>query len=820
MIQKPTPCGVSKTTWIAAVVLSFVVTSCDGQDLFDSDGAAPREVEQHELLTEAPPEEEPAKDFEEELNSVLGGLLARALPTAAKIVGSEYLTAECTNALVKTSQALRRKDAWALRMSTSAGGVPDNVFEGSRASLGSFEQCVKTRAVDASGKEDFKGMYCSLYLEPPEQFMQRMTERFNAIGQWKGRKSVSGWNSYPKGHFGGYRIGICAPSACEEEELDYVVQLALEDYGTNSTVRTCMTDDPVPISTFHTLIFSFIALSVGTVLLATCLELYDMKYRIQYSKRPILALPARMLLCFSCIGNVKRLTRTGQEPKTLGDSLQFLRGVKVASILWIILGNAYFTTQWDTFHNGNEAIDLPKKIPFQLVASSFLSVSTFFFISGFLLSYITLINEKKVYSTNYVGLYAVMVTRRYIRLTVPAIPVLLYFFLFPLFISGPTAKDQIGREVAGCYKNWWTLPAHAVNYVPYEERCMPHLWYASNDMQLFLISAAVAIMTVRSIVWAGCIALGLGSLGAYAAGYMTHSLNLFPALTVAPDDINRSIRTLDWTFSMPYSNAGPYFAGMVCGYLSVQWAHLKLHRVVELLFWTVALGTNAMLVFLPLLWNATEEAKQYKLVGYLYGGVHGLVWGMAWSWIFYACVTGRAELVRRTLSWKGFVVPARLTFGVYLVQHLVYLVRNGVTTTTVQLNEFLQVKDALGVAVISYFLALLLYLQYEAPMHNMLKLASDFLAHTYQEIKQNYAAKRKKKELLEDPLAGPTIVHVPDPRDPDFNLPMVTMSRQTSVAESVSPTPLSEGSVSPGSPDVDIDEIEMRMRETKMEVRL
>ncbi|XP_064458648.1 O-acyltransferase like protein-like [Ornithodoros turicata] len=797
-----------RCTAVCSIVLVSALWCVSGQEFSEVGAVEPRQPKRVELLTEAPPEDATVKDFEEELNSVLGGLLAKALPAASKFLGSEYLTPRCTSALLKTSLALRNKDAWALRLSTSSGGIPANLFEGGTASLGSFQQCVNARAHDPAGREDFKGMYCSLYLQPPESFTQRMTARLNAIGQWEGRKNQSAWNKHPRGHFAGYRIGLCAPSACEEEEIDYVVQLSLEDYGANTTVRRCVTDDPQPILLLHILIFVFIAVSVGTVFLGTCLELYDINYRIKYPEKPILALPARMLLCFSCIRNLKKLTSTRVEKQSLEESLQFICGIKVAMTLWVILGNAYLTTQWDTFDNGNAAIDLPRTVPFQLAASSFLAPSTFFFISGFLVCYIAMVNSETVYGRNYLGLYAVMVIRRYIRLTVPAVPVLLYFFLFPLFISGPMAKDLMDREVSGCYKNWWSVLGHAVNYVPYEERCLSHLWYISNDMQLFLLGGAVAIMCVRSVLWAATLVFAIGTLGPYAAGYMTDSLNLFAGATVAPDDINRSIRTLDWAFTMPYSNAGPYLAGATCAYMSASWPNIKFTRPVEIVFWMCSMGCNLVLVFMPLLWNLSDDPKRYRLLEAFYGGGHRLVWGISWSWVFYACVTGRAGLVKRALSWKGFLVPARLTFGVYLVHYLVYVARTGVSTTTLQLNEFLQVKDALGVAVISYFLALLLYLQYEAPMMNGLKLASDFISYTYEEFKKSRAAKRKEKEIIEDTIMGPTIVHFPDPNDP--GLEMIKMasrsnSRQSSLAGSFCSLGIGESAVLPGTSDVDID---------------
>ncbi|KAL1417329.1 hypothetical protein MTO96_006206 [Rhipicephalus appendiculatus] len=78
--------------------------------------------------------------------------------------------------------------------------------------------------------------------------------------------------------------------------------------------------------------------------------------------------------------------------------------------------------------------------------------------------------------------------------------------------------------------------------------------------------------------------------------------------------------------------------------------------------------------------------------------------------------------VNTFLSWRGFVVPSRLTYSVYLIHYLVYLSRVGVITVPMQLHEFLQFKDFLGVSAISYLLAYVLYLAAEAPVANLEKM--------------------------------------------------------------------------------------------------
>ncbi|KAL1417328.1 hypothetical protein MTO96_006205 [Rhipicephalus appendiculatus] len=196
--------------------------------------------------------------------------------------------------------------------------------------------------------------------------------------------------------------------------------------------------------------------------------------------------------------------------------------------------------------------------------------------------------------------------------------VVLCFFLFPLFISGPQDQDLMGQEQEGCNGNWWTIMAQIVNFVPTEK------------------------------------------------------------------------------------------------------------RVLQAFLWILALCLNVFLVFVPYAWNRCETDDLKQLYASFYGGSYRYLWGLSWCWIAYACATGRGGILSRFLAWNPFVVLGRLTFGVYLIQYVVFIARQGVSTNTLQVNEFLQVKDSLGVAVISYFFAYLLYVVYEAPVSGITRMIFQF----------------------------------------------------------------------------------------------
>ncbi|KAG0429389.1 hypothetical protein HPB47_023704 [Ixodes persulcatus] len=136
--------------------------------------------------------------------------------------------------------------------------------------------------------------------------------------------------------------------------------------------------------------------------------------------------------------------------------------------------------------------------------------------------------------------------------------------------------------------------------------------------------------------------------------------------------------------------------------------------------WTVSLACMTFMVFCSWPWNNMKLPSRTGSA--LYSPLHKDAWALSLFWITFACATGRGGIVNGFLSWRAFVVPSRLTYSVYLIHYLVYLARSGVSTVPLQLHEFLQFKDFLGVAVLSYLLGYLLYLIAEAPTANIEKI--------------------------------------------------------------------------------------------------
>merc|ERR1719443_2189466 len=154
-------------------------------------------------------------------------------------------------------------------------------------------------------------------------------------------------------------------------------------------------------------------------------------------------------------GTVKKLMEIPPYKPT--DSLN---GLRVLSMMWIILGHSFlmpmgisgYTNQEDIIVSPLNKDAAEQNYWFCLITSSQMAVDTFFFLSGFLLSHLTLkeLTQRKLK-------LAPAIVLRYLRLTPSlALTMLVYYKIWVYFGYGPFAprfQDSITRR---CDGSWWS----------------------------------------------------------------------------------------------------------------------------------------------------------------------------------------------------------------------------------------------------------------------------------------------------------------------------------------------------------------------------
>lgn len=147
-----------------------------------------------------------------------------------------------------------------------------------------------------------------------------------------------------------------------------------------------------------------------------------------------------------------------------------LNGVRVLSMLWIILGHTFMMPEGISGYMNPEDITVSSfrtnpaeaNVWFMVVMSAEAGVDTFFYLSGFLLSYLTLKELSRGAKVNPLMATAL----RYLRLTPSlALAMLIYYKILAFLGNGPFApqyQDSINRRCDGA---WWTELAYTLNFM-------------------------------------------------------------------------------------------------------------------------------------------------------------------------------------------------------------------------------------------------------------------------------------------------------------------------------------------------------------------
>ncbi|XP_075546953.1 nose resistant to fluoxetine protein 6-like isoform X1 [Dermacentor variabilis] len=662
-------------------------------------------------------QESATRSYEEDLRDIGQVVIRKFFPIVSELVTSPELSVDCSSSLLKTFSGLRQHKAWAYRMILSNAMLSSNALEGTYVAMGGYDQCLRTRVYLSDGELDFKGQYCSLFYMLPPAYFETFIKRFHEIGELTGRKNPLTATSADEFQSVDTRGALCTPSTCTEEDMTFIIRSILTLYGGNATVMHCRTDDPKSLNTVHIICLSILGFLLLLVFVGTGTELIIMKRCPK--KKHSAGGPLRLILSFSAITNTWYLLRMDVKPER--KPLKFMAGLKVIMAFWVVLGHTYILVPTGFFHSVYTMEYMTWNVTFEFIINALLSVTTFFFISGFLLSYLVTQSRSTVLKNNLLMVYISRGVRRYIRLTIPTLVVLVVGLLLPLMGSGPADEDAYNQHIRSCYHNWWRLIVQAQNFVEEGQLCFQHLWYVSTDLQIFMfIAFPLTLLLLKypktSYVIGGTVAVAFCILTCF----QTHSWNLFYSLTGGSNDMRKMQRTLLYVYIRPFTHVATYIVGILCGYAASQHKNKHIHLLLQALLWCVSLLLACLVMFVTLPWN--QGTLPGDVSNYIYAGFHRIAWALAFCWPTYACATGRGGWLNKIFSWKFFIPLSRLTFSIYLVHVLIFIVRMIRLRTYINTDEFYQLNTALGVFALSTVFAYVLHILIEAPIFQLEKI--------------------------------------------------------------------------------------------------
>ncbi|GAB1602635.1 nose resistant to fluoxetine protein 6-like [Argonauta hians] len=641
-------------------------------------------------------------------------------------VAAYNVSKKCCEDMKIILASLVLREMWAIQMVDSYGKLPSGILLGDFRFPGSYDQCKSTLVTveaNLTGEPQlyrpFSPRYCQLVIPMKGQV----------------------------GTIPGIYVGMCVPDSCQQNDLNILIYIGLHMLPIKSlhniTAYTlCETEQEFDGKAIFAIVASSLycaLIVVGTLYDVIVLHFLSAKsddvsnhkeeknggvipvqdggtgdqevlVKIPPSSRTEPGTLSKLLQCFSVYHNGSKLLNTDQGVATL----TCIHGIRFLSMTWVLLGHTYITGS-SLFRNPATIIGYLKQFAFQAIGNATVSVDSFFLLSGLLVAYSTLkALDARQGKMNWIYFYV----HRYWRLTPPILLVMMvYIPLFRYMGDGPFWPSQ-GVENNFCRDSWFYNILYINNFLPKDmtKQCMAWLWYLANDMQFYWISPLILIPLFR-----------YPKIGHVIAGVLLLVNFICTGIIATNDHAALSMFTTNQqeTFSdiyeKPYTRIGPYLVGLIVGYhLYRTKCHFKINKYINAMLWLVF--TVSALCVLYGVYSSNNGATVSQATASFYTAVNRTVWGMCVGWVVFACCTGNAGYVNTLLSWKGFITLSRLTYCAYLTHPMViyyfyFTLRYPIAPTQVTF-----VFLFLGCLGVTFMVATLTSLAFEAPMLGLEKL--------------------------------------------------------------------------------------------------
>ncbi|XP_071041298.1 nose resistant to fluoxetine protein 6 [Parasteatoda tepidariorum] len=649
------------------------------------------------------------KRFENGLKKFIRDTIKSFMPKLYEYNNEATMSTKCTSSLIKYVSGLSSVKVWAIKMFDSMSKPPSGIFEGTVSDFGAFDQCLEIELPKRNGDIEFRGKYCAIEAAPimPKPFRNFSLAKLVHAGPLDtiGKEVEIGGMAF---YYLKFRLGICVPSTCSLQDMQAVAKRISDISRTEVRIPQCYVKESSQWKTIH-----IVTLCMLSALLLACFVGSVIEYKYPKSPNENQGGIKGVLKCFSLISNYNRLMSSSKG----SDELKALHGIKGISILWVVLGHTYVWTNFTLLRRPDIIPNWFNSIDFGLILNTWLAVETFFFMSGLLTSYTVLKIMIKTKGRISVPIY---ILRRYIRLTPPLLLTVGLLFFLPLISSGPFWYEMVDPELKACTNYWWTSILYISNWMEKKNICVHPTWYLSADFQLHVVSIAVLYLLHK---WPK---LGLSFIAAIIiscnviVGILTYLRDIPPIILITSGNNVKIEETVEIVHIRTFTHAGPYYIGIVVGYMMIHYNNFKIPKVFNASGWVVSTAFALLSIYGAHRWNIGEPHGM--LLTAVFAAAHRSTYTLSIAWVTFVCVTGNGGLVNRLLSSAKLAPLSRLTFMMYLLHSLVIWTRNGSLRERMFFSHYNVLYEYTANLVVTFLLAIPFYLLLEAPLSNLERL--------------------------------------------------------------------------------------------------
>lgn len=414
-----------------------------------------------------------------------------------------------------------------------------------------------------------------------------------------------------------------------------------------------------------------------------------------------------------------------------------LNGLRVLSMAWIILGHTFLMPEGISGYSNPEDIQMSNVNPhaaersplIMIILSSQASVDTFFFLSAFLLSYLTLKElrrgAERATIASRLRFVIQAVVMRYLRLTPSLAAALVFYYKILAFMgNGPFSPKFQDSILSKCDASWWSELTYTMNFIPFDsdQVCMGWTWYLGDDI-IFFITGMIILPLYNWQKWVGWLSvITLAGFSCVVGTWLIVKYNLGCYVF----DYHYAQLSY-YEYSKPYTRFPAYAVGIVTAWLLDELEQRGITRdyadnarvctrLAAKALAACVFGTLAFLVFIPHTDFGFHKNSWGNVENVLNLVFARILWAACWGAITLLCYYGFLPLTDGFLSHRVWTPLARLTYGAYLLHPLAIKLAAGRSYQFYNFGGFNIFYRFLGNSTIAFGGAVALWALVERPM--------------------------------------------------------------------------------------------------------
>ncbi|KAF5296750.1 hypothetical protein FQR65_LT19797 [Abscondita terminalis] len=181
--------------------------------------------------------------------------------------------------------------------------------------------------------------------------------------------------------------------------------------------------------------------------------------------------------------------------------------------------------------------------------------------------------------------------------------------------------------------------------------------------------------------------------------------------------IEEPFALFDQLYDKPWLRITPYLIGMATGYLLLKIDYkIAIPKIVVLLGWLISLTCLISLVY-----GLGREGLVIPASA-VYAALGHTAWGLCLAWITIACSTGNGGPINALLSYRGIYPLSRLSYCAYLIHPVLMCITSFEMDGPFHLNQNFMMIVHFGNMVLSFIVAFIISLGFEAPFVGLLRI--------------------------------------------------------------------------------------------------